>query len=309
MPIAADQLCWTGTSSGTCVAPPSGASTYTYDANGNTIKAGTPTFTWNTFDQMASAGTTNFAYAGSSNTERTAAGATTFLNGSLGITRQTTAGASTSFIRDPDGTLISMRNSAGASFYYTTDALGSVIALSDSTQAKVASYAYDSWGVTTSTGAQASTNPFQYAGGYKDAATGYTKFGARYYDPTTGRFNQPDPSGQEANAYLYAGANPVNNTDPSGLSFLDGFAGQLVGGLIAVVGVAVGATVSKTLPGLAISATFGCIAAGANNIVNQGSPAGGIDWGSTAGACLGGALVGAATGGVGRLIHRPNTAG
>jgi RHS repeat-associated protein len=214
---AADQLCWTGNTAGACAAPPAGASTYTYDANGNTTKAGTPTFAWNAFDQMTAAGTTNFAYAGSSNTERTTAGATTFLNGSLGITRQTTAGANTSFIRDPDGNLISMRNSAGASFYYTTDALGSVIALTDSAQAKAASYTYDARGNTTSTGAQATANPFQYAGGYKDTATGYTKFGARYYDPTTDRFTQPDPSGQEANTYLYAGADPINAADPSGL--------------------------------------------------------------------------------------------
>lgn len=217
---AADQLCWTGNSAAACTAPPSGASNYTYDANGNTTNAGTPTMTWNTFDQMSSftsGTTTNFAYAGSSNTERTTAGTTSFLNGSLGITRQTTAGANTSFIRDPDGNLISMRNSAGASFYYTTDALGSVIALTDSTQAKAASYSYDSWGVTTATGAQAAANPWQYAGGHKDTATGYTKFGARYYDPNIGRFTQPDPSGQESNEYLYAEANPCNNTDVTGL--------------------------------------------------------------------------------------------
>ncbi len=36
-----------------------------------------------------------------------------------------------------------------------------------------------------------------------------------------GRFTQPDPSGQETNAYLYAGGDPINNSDPSGLGFLD----------------------------------------------------------------------------------------
>lgn len=41
--------------------------------------------------------------------------------------------------------------------------------------------------------------------------------GHRYYDPATGRFTQPDPSKQEANAYLYVSGNPVNMTDPSGL--------------------------------------------------------------------------------------------
>jgi RHS repeat-associated protein len=146
-----------------------------------------------------------------------------FLNGSLGITRQTNASGTTSFIRDPQGTLISMRNSAGASFYYTTDALGSTILLTDSAQAKAATYLYDSWGnTTTQTGTQATVNPWRYAGGHKDDATGYTKFGARYYAPSIGRFNQPDPSWQEQNRYLYAGANPTNNTDPTGLFFACG---------------------------------------------------------------------------------------
>jgi uncharacterized protein RhaS with RHS repeats len=45
--------------------------------------------------------------------------------------------------------------------------------------------------------------------------------GARYYGPQLGRFAQPDPSGQEKNRYLYAGGDPINNSDPSGLLSLD----------------------------------------------------------------------------------------
>ncbi|AKZ53094.1 putative secreted protein [Streptomyces ambofaciens ATCC 23877] len=45
--------------------------------------------------------------------------------------------------------------------------------------------------------------------------------GHRYYDPTLGRFTQPDPSGQEKNAYLYAEGDPVNGIDPSGLYSID----------------------------------------------------------------------------------------
>ncbi|MGF9663173.1 RHS repeat-associated core domain-containing protein [Arthrobacter crystallopoietes] len=217
---AADQLCWTGSTAGTCTAPPAGAALYTYDANGNNTKSGTPTSIWNTFNQMTShtRSTTAlpFTYAGPSNTERTSAGTTTFVNGLLGLTRQTSGTTTTSFVRDPQGTLISMTNSAGT-FYYTADALKSTIALTDSTQTKVATYTYDSWGRTTGTGTQAGTNRFQYLGEYKDAATALNKFGARYYDATTGRFTQPDPSGQEANRYAYAECNPVNVSDPSGL--------------------------------------------------------------------------------------------
>ncbi len=239
----ADQLCWTGASTGTCATPPTGATGYVYDANGNTTTAGAATQSYNTFDQLTSytnGTTTNFTYAGPRNDERTTAGSTSFLNGTLGITQQTSAGATTSFIRDPQGTLISMRTSTGASFYYTMDALGSIILLTDSTQAAAASYAYDSWGNTTSAGSQAANNPWQYAGGYKDTITGYTKFGARYYDPATGRFTQPDPSGLSANRYAYVGCNPINATDGTGLD-----AGQCVlswiglsAGILGIIGAA-----------------------------------------------------------------------
>ncbi|MFI6210298.1 RHS repeat-associated core domain-containing protein, partial [Streptomyces sp. NPDC051041] len=59
----------------------------------------------------------------------------------------------------------------------------------------------------------------RYSGTYLDP-TGLYKMGHRYYDPQLGRFTQPDPSGQETNPYLYAAGDPLNNTDPSGLSLM-----------------------------------------------------------------------------------------
>lgn len=57
-----------------------------------------------------------------------------------------------------------MRSSTGASFYYTADALGSIILLTDSAQAKAATYGYVSWGQATSTtGTQAAVNPWKKA--------------------------------------------------------------------------------------------------------------------------------------------------
>ena len=221
---AADQMCWYASTSGTCASPPSGATTYTYDANGNTTAAGTTgTQTYNVFDQFTSntsgSTTTNYTYAGTRNDERLTAGSTSFLNGSLGITQQTKTSGTTSFIRDPDGNLISMRDASGNSYYYTADALGSTILLTDSNQAKAATYSYDSWGQNTgTTGTQAATNPWTYAGGYNDTTSNRIKFGARYYNPARGRFTQPDPSGRETNRYAYVGCNPINATDVTGLS-------------------------------------------------------------------------------------------
>jgi uncharacterized protein RhaS with RHS repeats len=42
--------------------------------------------------------------------------------------------------------------------------------------------------------------------------------GARYYQDELGRWTQRDPSGQDANAYLYVGGNPIHLTDATGLN-------------------------------------------------------------------------------------------
>jgi RHS repeat-associated protein len=48
--------------------------------------------------------------------------------------------------------------------------------------------------------------------------TGFYWLGARYYEPTSGRFLSADPAGQAAspNLYDYAGGDPVNSFDPDG---------------------------------------------------------------------------------------------
>jgi RHS repeat-associated protein len=108
-------------------------------------------------------------------------------------------------------------------FYYVLDALGSVIALTDGSGAIAASYTYDPFGTTlTASAAQAGVNPFRFASGYFDSATGLLKFGTRYYDSSLGRWTQRDPIGgsianpNAMDRYVYAGDSPVNLTDPSG---------------------------------------------------------------------------------------------
>ncbi len=63
---------------------------------------------------------------------------------------------------------------------------------------------------------EAVTNPWRYASGQYDDATGLTKFGTRYYDPTLGRFTQRDPISPTLAHYRYAGRDPVNRVDPLG---------------------------------------------------------------------------------------------
>lgn len=63
--------------------------------------------------------------------------------------------------------------------------------------------------------------PFGYAGGIYDPATGLVRFGARDYDAWTGRWTAKDPilfGGGDVNLYGYVHSDPVNWVDPSGLA-------------------------------------------------------------------------------------------
>ncbi|MBK9066626.1 MAG: RHS repeat-associated core domain-containing protein [Gemmatimonadetes bacterium] len=56
--------------------------------------------------------------------------------------------------------------------------------------------AYDAWGnVLADSGA--GFQPFGFAGGMADSATGLVRFGARDYDPAVGRWTAKDPVGFE----------------------------------------------------------------------------------------------------------------
>jgi RHS repeat-associated protein len=55
--------------------------------------------------------------------------------------------------------------------------------------------------------------------GYQSDDTGLQLLGHRYYDPSTGRFLTRDPIKDGPNWYAYCLNDPVNHTDPTGLSF------------------------------------------------------------------------------------------
>src|SRR5207302_3863410 len=62
--------------------------------------------------------------------------------------------------------------------------------------------------------------PFGFSGGLQDLHTKLTKFGARDYDPATGRWIAKDPIGFEGgdtNLYTYVSGDPVNYSDEDGL--------------------------------------------------------------------------------------------
>jgi len=101
--------------------------------------------------------------------------------------------------------------------YFLGDALGSVRQLTNTAGAVTLTQSYAPYGDIVSSVGTSQTN-YAFTGEMRDA-NGLTYLRARYLDSSTGRFTQRDPSGLESNLYLYAGANPVMNTDPSGYWF------------------------------------------------------------------------------------------
>lgn len=200
---------------------------WSYDKLGNETAAADNTprtdESWTDYSQLsgitAGGKTYDLVHAGTTNAERTKLGSTWFHHTALGLASTTTNGVDTGFIREPAGTLNSM-TTGGKSYYYLTDATGNVLGLADDTGKRTHTYTYGPTGLPRTTPTEAVPQPYRYAGAYADP-TGLYKMGHRYYDPTLGRFTQPDPSGQETNPYLYAAGDPINNMDPSGLGFLD----------------------------------------------------------------------------------------
>ncbi len=225
---AADQLCHHAATQAACGSAPAGATTFSYDLNGNlTGQSDGRVLTYNPKDQNTSytpggllPPTSTMGYLNEGQAERTSAAGSTFTNSPLGLASSSAGllSPTTFYVRDPGGGLIGQRTGTVA-HYYLFDRLGSVVALTDAGGNAVNRYAYDPYGNRLAGTVEAVANPWQFAGGFRDAFSGYVKFGERYYDPSIGRWTQRDPSGQDANSYLYAGGNPVNYIDGTGLAW------------------------------------------------------------------------------------------
>ena len=150
------------------------------------------------------------------------------------------------------------------------------------------------------------------AGGGLDIA-GLEWLGARAYDPAARGFLSTDPlapvlgAGWDGNPYAYAGNNPLNTTDPTGLRPLtdeelkayDQAAGghwETVLGAVAV-GAAVGAMFVPGLNLIAAGAIAGALAGGGLSMISQDLQDNSVDWWSVLGNAAVGGLFGGAGGG------------
>ncbi len=118
--------------------------------------------------------------------------------------------------------------------------------------------------------------PILFSGGLYDFDTRLTRFGARDYDSTVGRWTTKDPigfAGGDTNLYAYVGGNPMSYVDPSGLRLQDVNIGNVLAGTFLMGGgvtlIAGGTGASSTLIGAplgiagTIAGTAGVITGGA----------------------------------------------
>ena len=125
------------------------------------------------------------------------------------------------FVYADKGNLPSYLVKGGVTYRIISDHLGSPrLVVNTSNGAIVQRMDYDEWGrvlLDTNPGFQ----PFGFAGGLYDRDTGLVRFGARDYDPETGRWTAKDPigfAGGDANLFGYVAEDPVNGIDPRGMS-------------------------------------------------------------------------------------------
>ncbi len=233
---AANELCWsaTGSHAPDCASAPSGATSYGYDAAGNLESASSGlsadySLRNHTIAITPPGSTTaiDMEYTDATQDRRILAGDTRMAYNQLGLSSQgpTNGSQASWFVRDPNGTLVAMLNSNNnGDLYYLLDAQGSIVATTDTTGALVRRYAYEPYGEEINPNST-DANPWRYASGYYDTATGMLKFGTRYYMPHLTRWTQPDPvtgkptNPMSLNTYNYVGSNPINVIDPTGRFF------------------------------------------------------------------------------------------
>ncbi|MBI3805079.1 MAG: HNH endonuclease [Nitrospirae bacterium] len=202
-----------------------------YDLNGSLVTktegATTTSLTYDVFDRLTQVNKTgiatqNYAYDANGRRIKKVVGSsvTQYLYNGPDIVAEygaTWTSAQATYAHGPNMDDPIIRATSTTTQYYHQDGLGNVVAVSDPTGATTGQARYDAWGNTLSiTGA---IPQYGYTGREPDE-TGLIYYRGRYYDPSIGRFTQRDPIGLSGgvNPYTYVKNNPINFTDPWGLS-------------------------------------------------------------------------------------------
>jgi RHS repeat-associated protein len=208
--------------------------------------------------------------------------ATTVLLGNL---YEETGTSYKKFVRAGAGVLVEWR-SDGSRYFHIGDHLGSTSVITDEGRHVVQRIEYRPYGEISALASEGFSDGFMFAGARRDALTGLYDFGARFYDPTLGRFLTVDPilpdpmDFRDLNPYAYARGNPVSMLDVGGAgsafpaimgmlvtlgaSHIPGCAGPCAGAIGGAVSGALGAQESggDVLRGAAYGAAIGGLVGG-----------------------------------------------
>ncbi|MCC9311876.1 hypothetical protein LN042_33260 [Kitasatospora sp. RB6PN24] len=213
---------------------------YQYDATGNTTSitdtSGTTTLTWNGEDKLnsvtksgQSSGTSYLYDADGNQLIRRDPGKTTLNLGADELTLDTASNSMSDvrYYSSPGGitiTRVTAATGGGTLVYQASDPHGTNgVQIGIDAAQTVTRRPTDPFGNPRGTQPALGTwsGDKGFVGGTLDPTTGLTNLGAREYDPSHGRFLNPDPlmaaaDPQQWNGYAYSNDNPVNSSDPSG---------------------------------------------------------------------------------------------
>ncbi len=217
----------------TTVTSTDGTTNYTYNTNGDLVSmtdaSGTTSYTYNSLNDLLSvtspSGSWIYEYDGLGNVVATIENGQVTDNLVDPANGNTLAGQYTA-----SGSLIAgytyglglvSQVTPTASNYYQFNGLGSTVGMTTAASGSIATYSYlPSGSILSSTGTVA--NPFTFVGefGVTTDGSGLDTMSQRSYDPTIGQFTTNDPTGfagGSLNLRAYAGNDPVQLIDPSGL--------------------------------------------------------------------------------------------
>ncbi|MEK6858361.1 MAG: RHS repeat-associated core domain-containing protein [Nanoarchaeota archaeon] len=134
-----------------------------------------------------------------------------------------------------DGLLLAAKDPSGKKQFYHPDHLGSTNLITNESGQIIENTIYSPYGEVTDEGQE---SRYLFTGKEFDRSTDLYYYGARYYDPITNHFIQPDSqiqdvyNPQDLNRYSYARNNPYRYTDPSGnaVNLVTGAIGATIGG-------------------------------------------------------------------------------
>jgi RHS repeat-associated protein len=230
-----------------------------YDANGNIVALPGRTLSYDFKNQIDGAvlddGTTvayGYDHAGRRVRKSVTSNGTTIETLFLGNAVEVRDGQAAIFVMAGKARVALVAN--GTTRFIHTDPLGSATFFTDENGSKISQVAYHPFGnLRLDSGTPAART---FALHDYDAHVGLYFMGRRWYAPEIGRFVTPDPlflyrpekaadRPQALWLYTYVGNDPVDNVDPSGLSFwsvVGAIVGVIVGVVVAVVVIAAFAT-------------------------------------------------------------------